>query len=379
MLLKLEKYLVLSLAVFLPSQLAWHWWPQWSLVSGIRIDYLSPTLYLTDLLVLLILLLTFYQRQLKISKWHVLLIFLSVINIAGANIPQLAFLGWARVFEYVFLGSYLYQRLDVVKKQLVSGLIIALVWSSVLALWQFISQHSINGIWYFLGERSFSVSTPGIAKVSLGSWGYLLRSYATLPHPNALAGFLIIGLGLIHYYDNKVFRKIYFVVGIVIAAFLTTVSRLGIFVGTGIFILSTRLKKYLWPVLLLPFIIPGNPSSFTERVILNSRAFNVFLSAPIFGVGLENFIPKLTSIFQPVHNIFLLILTETGIIGFGLAFIWLLKNIQGLVKNQQWQLLVLLVVVLAIGMGDHYWLTLHQTSLLLAILLSTIAIQSKTS
>src|ERR1035437_10261792 len=40
------------LVLFLPTQLGKHFWPNFSYVYGIRIDYLSPTLYFTDLLVI---------------------------------------------------------------------------------------------------------------------------------------------------------------------------------------------------------------------------------------------------------------------------------------------------------------------------------------
>ena len=36
-----------------------------------------------------------------------------------------------------------------------------------LSLSQLITQHSLQGIFYFLGERAFSVSTPGIATISM--------------------------------------------------------------------------------------------------------------------------------------------------------------------------------------------------------------------
>src|SRR5687767_1088681 len=42
------------LLLFLPTQLGKHFWPEYSLLSGFRVDYLSPTLYLTDMLVLLL-------------------------------------------------------------------------------------------------------------------------------------------------------------------------------------------------------------------------------------------------------------------------------------------------------------------------------------
>src|SRR5680860_1754307 len=50
------------LILFLPTQVGKHFWLQSSFVYGLRIDYLSPTLYLTDILILIILILFFLKR-----------------------------------------------------------------------------------------------------------------------------------------------------------------------------------------------------------------------------------------------------------------------------------------------------------------------------
>src|SRR5689334_11072958 len=40
-----------TLIILLPTQLGLHLWPDWALVLGRRVDYLSPTLFITDILV----------------------------------------------------------------------------------------------------------------------------------------------------------------------------------------------------------------------------------------------------------------------------------------------------------------------------------------
>ena len=49
---KIHRILFFLLLLLLPVQLGRHFWPEFALVFGIRIDYLSPTIYLTDLLVI---------------------------------------------------------------------------------------------------------------------------------------------------------------------------------------------------------------------------------------------------------------------------------------------------------------------------------------
>lgn len=46
----LEKVLCFLFIFFIPTQLGKHFWPEWSYVMGIRVDYLSPTLYFLDLI-----------------------------------------------------------------------------------------------------------------------------------------------------------------------------------------------------------------------------------------------------------------------------------------------------------------------------------------
>ena len=51
---------------------------------------------------------------------------------------------------------------------------------------EFIKQASLNGLFWWLGERTFTSSTPGIAKAVIDG-RLLMRPYATFPHPNVLA------------------------------------------------------------------------------------------------------------------------------------------------------------------------------------------------
>jgi hypothetical protein len=53
--MKLHQKIFWLLIFLLPVQLGRHFWPDFSFVLGLKIDYLAPTVYLTDLLVLLIL------------------------------------------------------------------------------------------------------------------------------------------------------------------------------------------------------------------------------------------------------------------------------------------------------------------------------------
>ena len=99
----------------------------------------------------------------------------------------------------------------------------------------------------------------------------------------------------------------------------------------------------------------------THRIELIQSAFKIIKENFWFGVGLNNFIPNLVKVsntflnsweLQPVHNIFLLVFSETGIFGL-IAFISLFININ-----------LPLLAILLTGLNDHYWLTLQQNLLL---------------
>jgi hypothetical protein len=76
-----------------------------------------------------------------------------------------------------------------------------------------------------------------------------------------------------------------------------------------------------------------------------------------------------TSFFflQPVHNIFLLFLAETGVIIGSISIIELTKLI--LLHKNNIVFLACIFVIIITGMFDHYWLTLQQNMLVMGTVL----------
>jgi len=127
----------------------------------------------------------------------------------------------------------------------------------------------------------------------------------------------------------------------------------------------------------------GNPSSLPERLTQYSLAYNVVQKHPLFGIGLSNFIPYISANYQlttnnynlslqPVHNIYLLLASELGLPVLFTIFYLFFNVVKKLLVGKQLILTTALVTVLVSGLSDHYWLTLHQNSLLLTILISLI-------
>lgn len=413
---KIARFFFYLLVLFLPTQLGKHFWPQFSFVDGIRLDYLSPTIYFTDALILLIIFFSF-KKIIKfiLSKptkdiFLYLLFFLSLlIGLGVAKNPGATVYGILKLIEYLFLGIFITTSFKNINKKILAYLLICgILFESLLAIAQVINSGSLNGIFYFLGERYFTSQTPGIANASI-SGQLFLRPYATFSHPNVLAGYLIIATLFIYKYRKYVVKKhLYLIIAIVSISLLITLSRIAILFWLMLLILkfgSHLLEKYkkrnlnkqnttkifLFIVLIFPlslflqnsiflqrfFQTSLSEDSFVQRKELINQSIIMFSQNPVFGVGINNFynnvepISEKSVFIQPVHNIFLLILSQTGIIGLSAFLLLILKSIKKIflkVENHTSALLILTLVV--IGMFDHYFLTIQQGQLLLVLIFS---------
>lgn len=195
--MKLSKLIFFFLLLLLPTQLGKHFWPEFSYVLGQRVDYLSPTIYLTDILIGFLFLLDFKAILEFFKKNFTVLLFCCFTAILLSlfwvrwqkQSPGLLIYRWLKLGEYFFLVFWV--KRNATLKQSLLPLNLSVLWSSFLAWGQFWRQGSL-GLW-FLGERNFHAGTPGIA---LTNWqGQLfLRPYATFPHPNVLAGYILVVL-----------------------------------------------------------------------------------------------------------------------------------------------------------------------------------------
>ena len=353
--------MIFLLLLLLPSQLGLHFWPGWALVNGIRVDYLSPTFYLTDLIIFIIW--AFNHFKLKVPFVAIVLI---VLNIFFSLSPLTSIFKWLRILEYFWFFKYLTKsaQCSVLSAQ---GLKISIIWTCILAGLQFIKQSSVGGWWYLLGERNFNIFTPNIAKVFFGE--LLLRPYATLSHPNVLGGWLVVAGILTGGWP----------MAIAFTTILVTFSRTAIFASLTAIIFFKRHYSLL-PLLLLPFLIPGSPDSWSGRRELFQASINIIQTHPLFGTGLGNFV-RLTQDygFQPVHNVFLLALSELGIPLFIyliiLSFSHLLKitslhsaDAESICGQENYKLKILVAVIFITATMDHYWWTNPQMQLLFSLL-----------
>ncbi len=410
---KLRKTIFFLIVLFISFQVGLHFWPKFSYIFGARIDYLSPTIYFLDILIILYILLSapsLVKGNIKPVKSNLLKILLAfffldlILNIFISKSPTAHIFGVAKFLEFGLFGFTVAQTFK--KKEIgyfVKTLALSAVISSILAIWQFFSQSSIGGFWYFLGERTFNIMTVGISTVNLNQ--QVLRPYGAFPHPNVLAFFLMIATVFCFYqlgYEKRNREKIILVGTILLASFalLLTFSRIVILLTVCGFIYevytkanrNVRLCLLVLSIVLTFTLVQSLGSEFLLRGIdlrreLLEQSFIIFSDNPYFGIGLNNFfihqIPLIKSIspiiFQPVHNIFVLALLSLGIFGFwalpavlvlaSRSVIQKMKAKDLYVKGFYKSVLFVLISIIIVGIFDHFFLTLEQGQIMLALIL----------
>jgi len=415
---KTSKVVLFLLLLLIPTQLGRHFWFDWSLIWGIRIDYLSPTLYLVDLVWLGLFLvesLSRYKVKNCFSFKNLLVLVFVVVNILMAENRWVAVYKWCRWGELIWFGWYVMKHKRIIGEFLKKIIPWWLILEGILVIGQISKGGSLNGWWWFLGERKFDFNTIGIAQMSVADMG-LVRAYGTFSHPNSLAGFLLVGL--IWWWKNKSLSAVPFLpltkgrllmknifwwgvtwsglIGIILSGSrmiwcLTILSIVWFLKGKfkniknkgiiiliifGLFFLVFKTIDYNYPI--RNFLGGWDENGLIKRGQLNLAALGMIQKSPWFGVGMGNFLVNLPEFqknnqifwFQPVHNILLLLISEIGFLGL-MGVFWLLKEKFDYRKwnKETW---LILGVIFVSGMMDHYWLTLPQNMWLLVLVLGMI-------
>ncbi|MBU1499701.1 hypothetical protein KKE48_02435, partial [Patescibacteria group bacterium] len=190
-------YLILFL---LPVNLAKHFPVPSSYVSGILVDYLIPTLYLTDILIILLLIFWLLEKKTTTNcngrYFQALFLFLLCLlpSVIFANSFIHALYKYLKIIEFSLFGLWIYHhRLTLSPTIVVKSVTLAVLFQSLLAIGQWLRQSSLFGYWFF-GEQPYNPATPGIDKIIWLDGSLKIPPLATFPHPNVLAGFLVIGL-----------------------------------------------------------------------------------------------------------------------------------------------------------------------------------------
>lgn len=391
----LEDILVFLFLFLLPTQLGKHFFLSFSYINGIKIDYLAPAIYITDLLVLPLLLLhhTIFLAHLKKYKIAFFIFgFLFAINIIQSPQPILALYSLLKIIEVYFI-FFIFRRLNLSIIAVTTPLLCGAVFELLLALFQFTHNHSAEGLFYYFGERLLSISTPGIAKAQFLD-RQILRPYATFSHPNSLGGFYLLVyslcLLLIRFaktYKEKLITLILW--GFSTALLVISFSKVVILAYVGITMLFfidryNNIKKdgscvmCIVARLIVPCILAliflqtqSDPDSLSKRIMFLQQSAHILSSTYFLGTGFGQYLywqstfpsPYPYFFLQPVHNIFILFLLQAGFVTTIFTLycgIWFLRRYY----RQIW---FIFLVIFATGLFDHYWITLQQNMLILGV------------
>lgn len=377
-------------------------------------EFTSIFVYGTDIILLLFLaaFLAVNKQPIFLQKWQrislLLFLFFSAVSIFLAAYKILAFYHFIRLLLLVIaamaIGFLL--RQGVIKLKLIAAVIAASsVFQALVAIFQFRFFRS-SGLW-FLGEPVVNVFTENIARFRIGDLTFL-RSFGTMPHANILAAFLILGLLSFYYlwlrnnerYENM--KKIFLAIGLFLVslALLFTFSRSGWLVaGIVIFLvilwglLSKDFRKqtfslliilitifyllfsnFSWLILPRAHLSAGEPS-VSYRWLYNEIGWNVIKDKPLgVGIGNQLFYAIDNNLYQqfgivhqrdwqPIHNVYLLIASEIGVLGL-LAFLIFIAVIM-FRKLKIGISTIMLVALLLFGLVDHFPWTLQSGRLML--------------
>lgn len=414
-LLLFEDLLFITFIFLIPSQLAYHLWPSWAFVGGVRVDYYAPAIYFTDILIVALLAIFLLRAvltkgvriSLRSSKILMLgtLTILVTANIYYSLLPIISLIKWMKIIELVMIVLYIKGRSTFnVRKLLVMPLLYSVVVFGVIGIFQFYYQRSIGGLFYILGERSFTTDTIGISVVNfLGV--ERLRMYSTFPHPNSLAGYAgVATMLLLVSYKKKIIKsgKVLFWLSIlilVIVLFLTFSKTvyISIIVVACMYVLFKMNKQlfkkitktlflvivvlsFLFSIISFPVLNEGKYKTVSERVVLANVAGKAFSENIFTGVGMNSYILQLSQrdvptnvrwLLQPVHNIYLLMLSEMGLPLFIVTVIALFKVLTMTLEIKSLLIFPYLFILIT-GALDHYWLTIQQNQLIAAIVIAVI-------
>lgn len=393
-------FFLLTLAL-IPIQLGKFFFQDYSYVLGIPIDYRAVTVYASDIALVLYIAFFTLEHKLrlipklidkKILATLILFDLYLFINSLFFSISKEASLFQSLKITLFSLFA-IFAATTLAKKDIRSiaskVIYFSLLWQFMIVLWQLILQRSL-GLWA-LGERAYSSLGFQVAHIDfLGN--QITRPYGTFSHPNILGAFFVIFLILGSILQSRQSRllAILYSVGIILTFSKSSAASLILY----LFILE---KNLIFKIAILLCLIPVTYSfinylgqnqlfSIAERLQLAQAAIDISLQSFVFGVGPNNFIIELsklnlfsiaqTRLLQPVHNLFLLVLTETGIIGLVLLVAFLFQVSANLKDKKK---IAFFLVLLLFSTFDHFFWTIQQGQFLFWLSMAVLLNSQKTN
>ncbi len=400
--IKLEKIIFYIFLFSIPLQTRIIIW-QWSKPFN---EWTAGYIYLTDILLagLLVLWLIRSLKKKAILKLSVsdrlIIVFLiiSAFSIFNSKIIGLSFYRLAKLGEFALLYFYVKANLGGMIELSKMAAVVAGSggFQAVIAIGQYLRQGSL-GLKIF-GESVIGINIPNVAVFTADGHEYL-RSYGTFPHSNVLAAWLLLAIFAFYFIylrnkekSNYVWFLFY---SILLFGFFFSFSRVAIFfwgISTIPFLFigffARKIRSAVYPLLVVTVItcglfallfwpqvqarihISGDEEAVTDRIYYNEIAGKIAIHNPL-GIGIGQFVADLSNNFkhypanfyQPVHNIYLIILDEVGFIGLVIFLAFLISNFRNNLRNKNpsaFYFLFIAFLFLLMGLFDHFLWTLQQ-------------------
>lgn len=415
---KIEQYLFYFLLFAIPFQTRKIlWYQNWNFN-----EWQSASIYGTDILLIILFVFWIFSRvKPKVDKYDYFLfafVVVSAISIKNSSSHVLSAYNVLKLVEFVafyfYLKSYAVYKFGLIRSMMI--LIAGGLFQAIIATLQFLKQSSLGlGL---LGESVISPNLTGIASFYNTAGEKIVRAYGTTPHPNVLSAYLFLAIFVFYslWLYKKINKSYLLVYGLTLLAFFFTFARVAVFLLFANFlirIILVRLKfkeeywnKKLvslslitlivvsffslvyWPEAVSRIKISSEDEAVQLRIFYNKESLK---SLNWFGVGSGNFVnwlmvkdPNLPrNLYQPVHNIYLLTYSETGILGIS-AFImflfFLIKDFisQTRMKNlYNYSFLLIFLSILFMGLFDHFLFTLQQGRFVFWLIVALLTINYK--
>ncbi len=404
--LKIEQYVFWFFLIAIPFQIRLILYsPSWYFN-----EYTSFAIYGTDiLLVVLIFLWIIGKKSISFSRPTASSVVLGIfVVIAGCSLVGTldSSVGWYRLgklFEGILFYYYMRHRSWEISS--LPAMLLALgvggAFQSLVGITQFIKQADI-GLRY-LGESVLGNNLRGVAVFFDQAGERVMRAYGTTPHPNILATYLLLALSSLYvvyfrYIDYLRKWQWHTLYALILVGLFATFSRTVILswvllFGGGVFFWLWYFRdqwKKLFPVGITTIIVGSlfalvfwgsiigrltiNPTD--EAIVLrqyyNSQALQSHQYINL-GLGIGNFVPWLMKyqpglpreLYQPAHNVYLLIYAELGILGVGAFVAWITFLIIEFFRSIKFDashvvILGMCISLVFIGLFDHFFWTLQQ-------------------
>jgi len=283
---------------------------------------------------------------------------------------------------------------------------------------QYMVNHSLGLPW--LGESVLNPQVSGVPVV-IADGIRQLRAHGTLPHANMLGGVLVAAVpALIYWYatlSRSQLRRWLAAIIILVAMAVGLSFARGAWMVLGVSLITMIVSGWGWGNrrqanialgALLFFVVTlatqyqfvlnrFNLSDSLEERSVNERIEGAAMwervagANAVRGVGIGNYAVALQTVdgtqpvwwYQPVHNIYLLVTGELGIVGAAIwawliaALVWFQVKLRR--RPEAWLLVLPLDAWLALGLVDHWPVSLQQGRLLLFMALVLLILASKVS